>query len=108
MVIGFHVFFAARYGPALVEAFESLVRFKGLVSSNKFSGGKELGYRELRFAMMLMATIHSFTGIGVCWLDMQVSSYQGVPQVDPHVEEDDFLASHKAINLMVRWRQLRF
>ena len=49
-----------------------------------------LAIKEQSFAMMRMATIHLEVLMCVCGLDMQVSTYQAIPQVDPCIEECDF------------------
>ena len=40
---------------------------------------------------MLVATIHPEILIYVRGLDMEVSAYQAIPQVDPHIEEGHFI-----------------
>ena len=45
---------------------------------------------------MWMAIIHWEILLSVCGFDVQVSAYQTIPEIDPHIEEGDFFGQPKS------------
>ena len=87
------ILIAAHDTPTLVNVF---LEFAGLLlkmtfPSNKLVEGKALGCRESRFCNDADGN-YPFRGSLMCvrGLDMQVSTYQAIPLVDPPIEEGNF------------------